>query len=352
MALRPPMEWKHTGRLASVALTSVLNSTLNRMESLFYHRRIRSTEIDTPPIFILGHWRSGTTLLHNLLTLAPDTNYCNLYQVLFPGSFLLTENFATRLTAGLLPKTRPMDGMPLTWHHPQEDETALLMRTLLSPYLMLAFHNDPSVYDRYFTLRSVSEHQRQQWKDALLWFSKKLTVRRPGRLIFKSPGHTFRIPLLLDIFPDAKFLMIYRNPYRVFSSTMHLRRTMFRDNGFASLDDSSLEEMTLDVYSRLFETYEEDRHLIPEGNLHEIRFEDLEHSPANVVRGAYEALGLPDFDRLEPCLKQYFAQHGNHRKNQYTLEKGLMQRIYDEWQAAFERYGYSETGDAISPVAA
>mgnify|MGYP003353506957 CR=1 FL=1 len=49
-----------------VACCGVLHTVLHRLEQLFYRRRIAETKITQPPIFIIGHWRSGTTLLHEL----------------------------------------------------------------------------------------------------------------------------------------------------------------------------------------------------------------------------------------------------------------------------------------------
>lgn len=348
MARRPPVDLAHTAKLASVAAMSVYNSGMSALEQMVFGRTVRNTEITEAPLFLLGHWRSGTTLLHNLVTLDPAATYCNLYHVLFPGSFLLTEKVATRLTARLLPATRPMDSMPLTWSHPQEDETALLMQTLCSPYLMLAFQRDSSVYDRFFSFDEASPAEREKFKQALLTFMKKLTVRERKRLVLKSPAHTFRIPMILELFPNAKFAFIYRNPYKVFTSTMHLRRTMFEDNGFAAPDYSSLEDMTLNVYRNLFDTYERDRHLIPEGNLHEIRFEDLEQDPIREIQSLYSGLSLPGFDELEPKLSERLAEHRAHKKNQYQMEAALLDRINTAWQPAFERFGYpmeSPTGD-------
>ena len=46
--------------------------------------------IDPTPLFILGHWRSGTTHMHNLLGKDPNHTYPTLWQVIFPDSFLVT----------------------------------------------------------------------------------------------------------------------------------------------------------------------------------------------------------------------------------------------------------------------
>src|SRR5262249_7885322 len=155
--------------------------------------------------------------LHNLLSLDPQFTCPNLYHILCPHHFLLTESFVTRLTEWMLPKTRPMDNMEISWKAPQEDETALCNLTLISPYLMLAFQGIRPVYDRFFDLKRLTPAESKLWKSEFIRFLKKITLKNHKTLLLKSPSHTFRIPLLLELFPDAKFVNIVRNPYDVFS---------------------------------------------------------------------------------------------------------------------------------------
>ena len=104
---------------------------------------------DITPLFILGHWRSGTTLLHNLMALDTSFSYLNLYQSMCPGHFLLTEPIVAPLTSWCLPKTRPMDNMPLGWNVPMEDEMAVAVDCCVSPYLMAAFQDRFELYERF-----------------------------------------------------------------------------------------------------------------------------------------------------------------------------------------------------------
>ena len=188
--------------------------------------------------------------------------------------------------------------------------------------------------------------ERERWKNAFLTFARKLTLkdRRPDgsskRLLIKSPTHTYRIPLLLEMFPKAKFLFISRNPYSVYSSTLHLRRTMFVENGLGLNDFSGLEEMTLKVYRDLFNCYERDRHLIPEGQLCEMRFEDLESNPLQELERVYQWIDLPDLEQLRVGAQKELEGRERYRKNSYRLDAETMERVYHEWQAAFQRFGY------------
>jgi omega-hydroxy-beta-dihydromenaquinone-9 sulfotransferase len=337
---RPPISMSSLPRLASISAVSALNSWNELVETCVYGGRVEKQKIEHPPIFILGHWRSGTTLLHNLMTLDSQFTYPNLYHVMYPGSFLLTEKVVTRLTGWVLPKTRPMDNLPTGWNLPQEDEMALLVMTLISPYLMLAHQRDRSKYNRFFDLTELTPEERRRWQDAFVYFLKKLTVRENKPIVLKSPSHTFRVPILLEMFPDAKFVYIYRDPYAVYTSGMHLRRTLFTENGLGKPWFEGMEDDVLQVYSKCFESYETTKHLIPSGRLHEIRFEDLEADPLGQMRRVYERLGLGGWENVEPAIRAELPSLTEYRKNTFNMDEQLMRRVYSQWRDSFERYGY------------
>ena len=341
LASRPPMHWSRLHKILSITALSAVNSCSNLCESAIYGRKIANQKIEHSPVFILGHWRSGTTLLHNLMTLDAQFSFPNLYEVLFPANFLLTERVVTSLTSWLIPKTRPMDNVETGFHMPQEDEVALLLLSSMSPYLMLAHPNRPDIYERYFELTGLPPEELKRWKENFLYFLKKLTIKKNKPIVFKSPTHTYRIPVLLDMFPDAKFVYIYRDPYAVYNSSMHLRRTLFAENGLAKIVmDETMQDDLMSMYSHCIETYERTRSLIPKGNLHEIRFEDLETDPLNEMRKVYQNLGLSGWDALELAIQKKVPELTAYRKNSFNMEPDLMRKVYDRWRPSFDRYGY------------
>ena len=340
LASRPPISWRQWLRIASITALAPLNSLSNFLEWVVYGRRIARQKIEHPPIFILGHWRSGTTLLPNQMTLDPGLTYSNLFQCVAPDNFLLTESWVTHLTRWTLSKTRPMDNMANDWALPQEDEMALVLMTKMSPYLMLAHQKDPSKYARFFDMTDVTPAERQYWQSAVLRFMKKLTMRANKPIVLKSPPHTYRVPLLLEMFPNAKFVYIYRDPYAVFNSGVHLRRTLFLENGLGEPYYDSLEDDVLHTYSHCFERYESTKHLIPAGQLHEVRFEDLEADPLGQIKLVYEKLGLTGWPLVEPQIQQQLPELLKYKKNKFEMAEALMRRVYEAWKPSFDLYGY------------
>lgn len=351
LGMKPKLHWSCIHRLVSTGLLSIHNSTWKTIEAGFYGRAINQAEVKEP-LFVLGHWRSGTTLLHNLMSLDPRYAFPNLYQTWFPHHFLMTETVTTALTGWIVPKSRPMDNMKTGWDMPQEDELALLLDSLISPYLMLAFQQNPEVYEKFFDFEDCDPKTRDQWKASLLHLMQKLTVRHKKPLIMKSPSHTFRVKILLEMFPDAKFVYIHRHPVNVMRSTLHLRRTLFTANGFDIYREENMEQQAVDTYDNCIESYESNKHLIPEGQLAEMRFEDLEQDPLGEMRQVYETLNLGGFEPVEAKITEMLPSLKKYKKNQFDKDPEFRIRIENRVPHIFERYGYECLGESQAPSAA
>ena len=189
-------------RAFSITAQSAQNSLLRWIEQKRYETAVRDTEV-LPPLFVLGHWRSGTTHLHNLLTMDDRFAFPNNYQALFPLFFLSMESLQSPFIQWFLPKRRPMDNIEWTMRSPQEDEFALCIMTLKSPCMGWFFPERREHYDRYLTLRDVSDREVKEWQMSLTAYLKRLTWKYKRPLILKSPPHTARIKRLLEIFPQA-----------------------------------------------------------------------------------------------------------------------------------------------------
>ena len=340
LSLKPQLSWKYADRLLTTAFMSGFNSTMNVLESLIYGRRVRQVQIEHPPIFILGHWRSGTTMLHNLITLNPQLTFLNLYQCLFPGHFLLTEKLLAPLTEPLLPKKRPMDNVEVSWKSAQEDEVALAVHSLLSPYIMPAFQGRMEVYERFLDPRDMTESERSRWKDCLTTLIRKMALIKPGSVVMKSPTHTYRVPTLLEMFPNAKFIYIYRDPRAVYQSTIHLRKMMFADNTLGPLRPDTWSEEAITLYERSIRLYHESRHLIPAGNLCEVKFEDFEAAPRETLQQLHSTLGLPGWAEAEPLVTVEVSKFSGYRKNSYRMDAATREMLETRLKWVFDLYGY------------
>ncbi|EDX85818.1 hypothetical protein S7335_3521 [Synechococcus sp. PCC 7335] len=88
---------KYLLRLLWMITSSFVSWPLRLAEKLFYGRKIAQTQIKHSPIFMIGHWRSGTTYLHNLMTQAPRFGYFSMYQAIAPDCSLIGHQWLRQL---------------------------------------------------------------------------------------------------------------------------------------------------------------------------------------------------------------------------------------------------------------
>lgn len=329
---------------ATITNCSVLNSFAMVFDRLILSHLVRRTKLREPPLFVLGHWRSGTTLLHELLILDPRHTYPNTYQCFEPQHFLWTEWFVPFLTSWLLPATRPMDDVQAGWDRPQEDEFALANLGLPSPYLCWAFPNHGPVADEYLDLVSLPEAEREHWKRVWFDFIQRIALVNNRRIVLKSPTHTARVKTILEVFPDAKFIHIVRDPLVIFPSTVRLWRSLCEVQGLQDMHEpvNWIETSVLDTFVRMYERFEKDRELISRGQLIDVRYEDLAADPVGELRNIYEQLDLGDFQRAEPAVRAFARKKRDYRRNQYDLPPEVVERVRRRWAPYFQRYGYTE----------
>jgi hypothetical protein len=339
-----PAFWHIACVITGVSLT---HSVLRFVQESWYGNRIARTTIRHAPLFIVGHWRTGTTLLHELLILDERHSYPNTYQCLEPNHFLLTERLLTRALPFLMPSHRPMDNMAAGWDRPQEDEFALCMMGQPSPYLTIAFPNHPPQDQNAFDLEGLTPRALDSWKRDFLHFLRALTFKDPRRLVLKSPTHSCRIKVLLKMFPDARFVHIVRDPHVVFASTVNLWKSLYQTHGLQRPTFAGLEEYVFSTFSHLHARLEEGKHLVPARRFHELRYEDLVRDAHAEMRRLYDQLELGGFEQVAPRLTQYLEANAGYQTNRYgSLSPDLQAKIERRWGDVIRRYGYERAPTA------
>ena len=101
-----------------------LLSLLKPLEDSRY-KKIADKPLEMDPLFVLGHWRSGTTFVHNVLACDKHFGYTTTYQTVFPNLMLWGQGFFKKNMSFLMPDHRPTDNMELKVDLPQEEEFAL-----------------------------------------------------------------------------------------------------------------------------------------------------------------------------------------------------------------------------------
>ncbi|MFO0843086.1 MAG: sulfotransferase [Gemmataceae bacterium] len=333
-------------RVAALATAaSLVNSALGLGQRAVHGRRIAATPVARGPVFILGHWRTGTTLLHELLGRDPRHAFPTTYECFAPHHFLLTRPWLPRLLARLGP-TRPMDRMAAGYDRPQEDEFALCLLGQPSPYRRIAFPNRAPAGDGSLDLCGLSPRALRRWKEAYHHLVQAWTLAHGGRrLVLKSPPHTCRVGTLLELFPDARLVHVVRDPYDVYPSTLHLWRVLYGLWGLQRPTWEGLPELVLDTFTQVYDRLEEGKRLIPPGRFIEVRYEDLVRDPVAQVEVVYHGVGLGDFAPARPHVEEYVAGMKGYEVNRYLLTPDERRTVTRRWGEVIRRYGYALRAD-------
>jgi len=340
----PSMAPRRLVRAAGVFVGGLVGSPLRLWQLARHRRTLRDVEFAEPPVFIIGHWRSGTTHLHNLMSRDEQFGCVRMAQALSPDCAVTTQRWLPSLFAKVFPQKRPMDNLTWPMDAPQEEEIPLAKMTPYSWYMQFFFPHQALdlltqgvLFDQ--TPRRIGEEVKRKYLQIL----KTASYLDGGRrLLLKNPVNTARIPMLLELFPDAKFVAIHRSPHEVFPSAINLHRKILNLTALQEFDDQLVEDNVLAIYEQVMQTYLRDRHRIPAGNLIEVAYADLDAAPRDTVRSIYDQLGLQGWDAASPAVDAYIDSQKNYRKNGFSISARAAALVEARWQFAFEAFGYAK----------
>ncbi|MBW4052923.1 MAG: sulfotransferase [Proteobacteria bacterium] len=244
--------------------------------------RLPRGEPAADPVFIVGLWRSGTTLLHELVNACGGWVTPHTWQCFNPSTC-----FMTGAPASAAAVKRPMDQGVIAAEGPQEDEFAILLL------------GEPSIYRGLIDPRRLLECAAASWQsdgadlDLRRWqaFVRGVAAGGAGRPLLKSPGHTFRIPTLRALFPGARFIWIGRHPGEIVASNVRMWTAMMRVYALWECTDDVLREFLREAVwacSRVLERCLAE--MTPEQMLW-VDFEALQTDPGRVLRQILQFVG-------------------------------------------------------------
>ncbi len=318
----------------------LINAPVQLYEYLRYSGKIKRSKVEKP-IFILGHPRSGTTYLHYILSRDPNFAYCSTYEGLTPHVFLSGGNAIKKVLDSAMPETRPQDNVKAGVDKPKEEEFA--MGLISGTSITHGYYFPKNIHQAFDeNVLFTKDSSRKHWQKHFSYFIKKLAFKYPGKnILLKSPANTGRVKEILEVYPDARFIHIYRDPYMVYLSNERLYEKTLPILGFHRVKDELVEDFILYSYQAMHDKYFNEKNLIPKNQLIEFSYEDFVKGPLNHLEKAYQELDLGNFTEAQPHLEAEIKAVRDYKTNTYKEpDEALKTKIRKLWQRSFEEFGY------------
>ena len=335
---------RYTARVLLLFLVSFVLLPFNWLERALYGKRIADKRLSESPLIILGHDRSGTTHLLNLLSLDPQFSYTRPSQMVLPGCCILFNGVMDMLL-GLIDYRRPFDTMEVGPGSPQDDEVPLVKLTPHCEYHKYSFPRNYRYWlDTYVFNFSVESPAYPEWKRIYLGTLRKAAVMMGReRSLLKSPATMANLDVVLELFPNAKFIHVKRDPYKVIPSQINLHKTMARKYGLQVVSDEQITDFALYQYNGYMDGYLKHRQRIPPENLIEIRYEDFVADRMQWLRRIYDQLSLGEFGAMAETLRHYIGSVEGYEPHHFAEDPALKAQIDAQLGFAFAALGYDMT---------
>lgn len=319
---------------------------------------LRRTEVGEP-VFCVGHARSGTTYLHRLMAQDDQFSVVLMYEMFFPSLLekrllrlvwaaderLFGKRLRHRIDAVEERTFAETNDMHRTGFFAAEEDDFLLTWSLASGFWIVLFPYLGQL--DFYHVDAWSDRKRRR----LMSFYKECVRRQlalTGRRTHLSKNPTFcgRVEALIEIFPDAKFIVPMRNPYETIPSLLKMLQTTWqlqgRDERLIRDSMRILADQSFDSYCHPLEVLA--RH--PEIRSCVVDYRELVGQPAATMARVYDELELDLPPRVAAAISASRGQ-GHETTHRYSLDEfGLdPQAIHLRLAALFDRFGWSIEGE-------
>jgi len=338
---------KYLPRVLSFYFKYLLFEVFRLTEKVLYTKKIKHHKIEKDPVFILGYYRSGTTHLQELLLQDTHFGYMNYFQGIAVNSFLVSEKFLRPILSRIIKLfgvQNPAHNLPLTMEMTMEEDIAMVSSGfyLASNWGQVLPHRFKHFFNKTVFFKDISDSEYKDFKQNFQLIVNKTSIANDQKqLIFKSPPQLARIKMLMEMYPEAKFIYIHRNPYHVFKSNLRLWKT-FDGQKLSSISDNDIRENIVWSYDESMKLYQEYKVLIPKKNIFELSFDDLQKTPLDSIKSIYKQFNLDLTDITLKTMQHFLDQkHGKNRAIHKINEadSSLVENKLSRW---LELYNYKK----------
>ncbi|MEM7178208.1 MAG: sulfotransferase [Pseudomonadota bacterium] len=334
-----PDRW---GSAAAIWGAALGRAPLSMLEHVFLTPGAPQISQMPAPIFILGHWRSGTTHLYNVMSLG-SFGYVPPVAVGMPWDMLGLARAIRPLLERQLPETRFIDNIPVTPTSPQEDEIGLANMSPLSFYHGIYFprHFD-ALIDRGVFFDGCSEAEITAWQQRFVLFLRRLALHQGKQLLIKNPTYTARPAMLKALFPGARFIHIHRNPFDVFLSMRNFYEKLLAELALQDVPaDLDIDATICRVYARMMQRFDEETRGWAAPDFVELPYALLDTDPMQALQRIYTGLDLPGFDAAQPAFRAYLDGVKSFRKNSFRGDQAAIDKVVAHWAPWLDKWGYA-----------
>lgn len=317
--------------LGKITVREMLVSLLENLLFLEAERKADPSVADEQihaPVFIIGLPRTGTTLLHNLMTEDPTNRVPVTWEVMFPARH--------DYSAPAIAATRKQTASRLAWanrlapefkriHAIAPDLPQECIAITAQVFMSIQFHttHDVASYEDWFENSS----QALTYDFHYRFLQHLQHHRRASRWVLKAPGHLFGLDALLERYPDAKIVQTHRDPLRVMAS-MASHATVLRRAFSDRANPKAIASDWSDRWARGLEHFLKVRDKRSSAQFLDVSYDSIESSPLETVESIYRFIGAPLEDHARARMSAYLARnpknkHGVHRYSlaQYGLDR-------------------------------
>ena len=305
---------------AHTYLMQLLSNRLKLEEDRKQNAEIAKQKIERP-IFIIGLPRSGTTFLHALLALDPQTRTPITWEVMYPSPPPSKDTFwqdkRIKRTASDLRWVERLAPKFNSIHAVKENLAQECIAITTHAFASIQFHTTHNVpsYQSWLEQSDMSNAYRYHRR-----FLQQLQADNSAqRWLLKAPGHLFDIESLLKEYPDARLIQTHRDPLKVvasISSHANVIRAAFSD----VLHPQEIAKDWQQYWRRALQRTMDYRKQNPSQAVHDIYYTDLVADPVSVVKKIYQQLDLQVNDEFEQAMRKYISQNAQ-AKHQYSLQE-------------------------------
>lgn len=333
---------EYLGKLTLTFVVSGILEIFNGYELLLKTKQIQEVKNDTPPIFIIGFWRSGTTLLHNLLCQDNEAAYTSTFHTVFPNLVLTQAKWLKPLANYIGPSKRPFDNVDMDMDFPQEEEFGLMNLQPHSIYKFFLFPNDfdQIIQNEVFTAE-LSDKEMKKWKKHYSNLLAKALINSKGtRFISKNPCNITRIKLLKEMYPGAKFIFIYRNPYKVVESFYRFILEVYPGVQLQGVPADFSRKNVARMYDLIMRSYLKEREYFSDSEIIEIRMEDFIADIKGNLQDLYDKFSLGNFGLVEKDIDAYLEKNKRLSNDKYNVQKETIDLVNQKFPDIVKILGY------------